>query len=218
MVAKLKAVESAPRERTPEREALAEAIQKRDKAQQRVDAINTALEQIESDVRVSQNAVEDSMAAIATAKSAHAKYLTERALGRATTRPRTVAEHRADHEAAKIALADARDSEEELQADLNAAQNVLELAKSTVMNALVAVVSSSPEVLALVNRYQNAAREAKRAAAALDRLKAGGPRFLPKAVSRWREEIEEQYFEDLAEEWRTAVNALHTNADAALPD
>ena len=206
---------SSTRPRSPEREALASAIVKRNAAAARVQAIKAAQETADRNVLGARRAVEVAEQNIQSAKAAAARHLTDVAMGRDAAAPMSIRQ-------ARSALQDANDELEAAEAaraalgketvEVRAAHASLDALNVHVQDVARAVVAADPLPRTMADRREKLWREVAELSAALDIL---GASVLGRPVSNCP-----PAFHDLKspDQWRGAMKALETNPDAPLPD
>jgi hypothetical protein len=209
----LKAVATPPPAppRTPERDALARAIERHATAQRARDAIGTAEHAAFRMVGDAGRAVEAATAAVEVAKRNAAEYATT-ALLEQSPAPAVTQTTRA----ARVALAEAEDglaaalaAQAALPAKREAASTELFSARRALDACLRDVVRSSPAVARVIAEYNAARASFVASAAALDFLDSLD--VLPPGWS-----VDAPPPDDAP--WRLALAALESDADAPLPE
>jgi chromosome segregation ATPase len=196
-------------ERSPERNALADAIRRRDAATARITRITEASEKVS--VWEATEEVEQAEAALKAARKREPMSLVARVLGDSIPSG-------PDIEAAELALADAKTSldiaqrtRDALDGQMRAAEEELGWARSAVRDAIARVVHSENAANPVLAEYAEARREVARLREILGLLSNRG--CLP---TYWDTVT---FFPPSGAEapWRDALAALESDADAALP-
>jgi hypothetical protein len=145
---------------SPERQALAAAIQERDEAQRALDAVESAAGSWESPaqqaVRRAREALDVAPEAIEKAKEDAATFLVDQASGGTMPAPITIAAAHAAAQLARDELAAAESAFETLQARIRPAQLVLDGKELKVQAAAAAVLRASPEVTVVLDEVERA--------------------------------------------------------------
>lgn len=197
--------------RSPERTALAAAIERHSTAEQRFAAVNQALEGSASAISVANRGVRDAEAAIEQAKADAADHLAATMMGTAGAAPVSVKQARAN-------LLDAEDKRDAAQAargaleqEHKAAKQSLTIARMNLTDAVHAVVHADSATQALINAFNAAQRRYVDLRRAMESLDGHGLPF--------RFFGTEESWPDLpgGTPWKQALIALETNADAPLP-
>ena len=209
MAARLKL---AAQSRSPQRQALAEALARRNSLDAQLTALLKAKEQAWRNVLAAERAIAAAEANIETAKIAAAKHITDAALGRAGPAPISMRDARAavqdakDEHEARVAACDG------LKAQIEKVEQSRSLLNLAVDDALRAVIANDPVVHGLLQRWAALQRESADVRAALHSLSG----LLPKEASGW-DAIRNYPDLHLEAQWAAALNALRADPDAPLP-
>jgi hypothetical protein len=203
-------------ERSPEREALAVAIDRHRDLSQQLTATKKALDDGWQFRSAARSRIEQAEAAIEEAKTNTAKFLTDTALGVPGDAPMTV-------RAARDALEDAKNELEALltvEAALKKQQAELtgQLAWVHVDEAYRQVVCSHPGVLAVFARYKSLQRELAGHRLLVEALSRAGA--VPDEHKNWHYIHDPNDAEDvsaLIAVWQASLTSLRTDPDAELP-
>jgi hypothetical protein len=200
--------------RSPERDALAAGVARHQAAQADVERIKAARERFYRDVLgPADRAVEDASTALAEVvrTATDARQLAAVFLGE-TEAATSMAELKKGAADAKAALATAESTNAGLLERLVDADQELEWAESQRDTALAAAIAHSPEMAALIARFEAARYEAARLIPVFEVI---GVRNVPKGFL-WSLQRSCPAPPE-ATVWRDAIEALKADADAALP-
>jgi hypothetical protein len=229
---------TAPAELTPERAALAAAIETWKARSAEIAAAQAAVTAADAVWRASRQTRVDAAAAIEPAKAATAEHAIAAAMGIAGEAPITI-------KAARAALTEAEDNEESAKAALDALTSRLaeitrySFAEGNVKAAAAAVIAAAPETAALVAKVERLQRELVAAGDALLWLSGAGAlntarievtpyrtELPPAAIVATRLQSPPASWTDPLKEippgagrgpWLAAMAALQTDAAAGLP-
>jgi DNA repair ATPase RecN len=211
---------AAPPPRTPEREALGAAIERRNNAVRSRDATAKALSDMQTRRVDAQATVDKAKAAVETAKTDAAAHLTATALGQAVDAPMMI-------KAARAALLEAEDAFETIQstiatleANIKAWNEDLHWAKEKLARALKDVVKSEPEIRRLVEKFKALKREIEQRRLDLAWLWRQGviPDDLRNydAIRSVTMPLDDELSDGTAP-WKAALDELAVNSGAPLP-
>jgi hypothetical protein len=201
--------------RSAEREALAEAIERRQLAAEHLAAMQKALREIADRIYGElKRGVDNATAAVEGAKSAATQYQVDVAMGIACEAPLSVTDARAAQQAAQDALDIARDTEKELQqrareqrALLAEAEVKFDVAWRTVAKAATAGLFKHFEAeMRVMARHRRLLDHFAKLQIVPDEVKIYGG--FPKDITDDDARISE---------WTAALTALQLDADARLP-
>ena len=197
--------------RTPEREALALAIQRYAEANKMVCACAAAKQKALEQRIAASNVVDNAAAALREAKGTDARRLVAEMLGETSDAALTESEAAAALQEAEQHLELLRAMSEELETEATAAVNRAGLLNMMVNDNARAVLQAEVEPAIVVTKFHNLRRATMEAEQVLDFLQARG------AVSTgWRKDMPSAVSPALSE-WREAFAALQTDPDAPLP-
>ncbi len=200
--------------RSPERAALAAAIDRHNAATRYLAANETAQQRTFQTIRDARRAVEAATAAIDEAKANAARHLTDTAMGTAGNAPLTVKDARAKVQDAEDALEAAICAQSALVEQQKAAESDLQYARMALDYRVRDVVKAEANAGALVSDYVALHRDLVNRRRVLEFLNLRDT--IPKGLS-WQGEGN---WPDLpgAAPWRNAVTALESDPDAPLPN
>jgi hypothetical protein len=197
--------------RTPERQALAIAIDRHAQAQHRLEALRTARERI-SLTELERNR-DEAAGAVTAARAAAPRQLADRLLGKATAGTLTPIEEAVRHHAmAEAALVEAQGARDLLKDEEGEARTQFERASENRAKAIAEVLRRAPETLAVWHAYVAAHKAIEEIAWVLQVI---GPLRLPESV-RW-DGIHWPPARASGLPWTAAIGALADDPDAALP-
>lgn len=199
--------------RTPEREALAAAIERRDAAANRLAAIKTAQERAMNSVFDLKDAVDKAIAALDEAKADESRQLVEAFIGGDTAVVSPVKSAAAAVEEANARLATARQMRAALEQEEKTAENDLMWAKNKLDGAVGDAVRADPALRQLVADFEAANKTCIELRQALSTLQR---EWLPSEAVRW-DSIHPWSEMPAAVAWKAALAALREDADAPLP-
>lgn len=213
----LKAVDnvSTQPQRSPEREALHRALAARDDAQRRVTAIRQAQEQALSQARTARDTLERAEAGVQVAKTQAARHLVDSALGKAGPTPVTLREARQAVQDARDDVEAAEAAQADLEQQLKAAESKFNLARVVFDRAYREALSADPAVNSLLDEKEALTAKLLDIDAALCILAGAGG--VPHAGVVTLEVQNHVKVCELAQQWRTAIDALEQDADAVMP-
>lgn len=203
--------EESPR-RTPEREALAEAVERHAEIVRRLAAIEAAQQTARSEHYAASAAADAAPAAIERAKGDVARHLTDVAMGTAGPAPKSVQHFRAKAQEAQDARDAAQSARDALAEQHRAEADSLVVARLNLDSRIKAVIAAEAPVEKLVANYRAAHREFATRQRVLEWLEGRGA--IPRDVF-WRRDRGDLL--DGAAPWEAAVTALATDPDAPLP-
>ena len=143
----------APPSRSPEREALAAAIERQGNAVRNADATRRALSETRSRLSTAADAVTTAKAAIEIAKANTVADLTAMALGEAGKAPVTIKAARAELQAAEDDLEAQRAVQATLETRVAGCENELERSARQLTERIRDVVRSEPEIRNLMTKF-----------------------------------------------------------------
>ena len=199
--------------RTPEREALAEAIARRDTATKQLVRIAAAHEHASETVYDLKDSVDKAIATLDEAKAGEGSYLAAVALGDADAALSPVKAAAAAVEEANDQLGTARRTRDALEAEMKAVESELMWAKSKLDEAVGDAVKADPATARLVAVFNEAERRFMSLRQAMGVV---GTSRLPKGSEFWDCQHNWPALTD-APVWQAAVTALASDADAPLP-
>jgi hypothetical protein len=208
----------APAQRSPERAALAECVEKVAAARERVAAVAKAQGIAEDAWRAARQASELADTALEGAKAAITEHVIATAMGNAGEPPLSVRDARTAAQNAKDDLEIAAAASEELGRQRFAAEQSLGWAKHILSDRIADVVKADGGVEKLADEFKTLQVELANRRAALDWL--SGKQMIPDSHRLWRSEPEHDVRIDTsgALPWQAASAALETDPDAPLPD
>jgi chromosome segregation ATPase len=208
----MRLVDASPR--TPEREALAAAIERRDTAAIRLATIKIAQERAMNSVFDLKDAVDKAIAALEQAKADEPHQLVEAFIGGATVEVASpVKSAAAAVEQANGRLAAARQMRAALEQEEKTAENDLMWAKNKLDGAVGDAVKADPATAQLVADFEAANKTCIELRQALSTLQR---EWLPAEAVRW-DSIHPWSEMPAAVVWKVALAALREDADAPLP-
>jgi len=206
---------SVPAERTPERIKLAAEIERHTTAAERLQRTRDACEAIFAKCLAATAARDRAEAALAEARDAAPAELIAHLVGDAAT-PRAVEDAEAALAAAIADDVQVHRNQAALQDELRRAETAAQMAKSFRDEALNAVVAASPAVTALLAEHAATRDRLDELTLILDDVI--GPVRLPNLwAARVIPDRTATSLAVSAAPWRTAIAALATDPDAALP-
>jgi predicted RNase H-like nuclease (RuvC/YqgF family) len=229
------AVSRNPTSPSPERAALAAAIETWRTARDDVTTIERAIYAAIDTCTVAANARDTAAAAVTAARADAVVHLTQTALGTASTPPTTLKATRAALAEADDALEDAQAALDGLKARLNPAKDTLAFAAQTRDEAVLRVLRGSSEITALIADVQRLQREladrgtaltflARHRAIDLSRVVDGYRNEQPPAeIAIYRLNAPVHTWNDLLANvpgptpWQVAIEGLKVDATTPLP-
>jgi hypothetical protein len=200
--------------RSPEREQLAEAIARHDAARERLAAIKTAQERAFDNVLNLKDAAAEATTALEQAKADEPRQLVESFIGGTTAEVASpVRAAAAAVEEANARLAAARQMREALSGEEKAAERELQWAEIKLGDAVREAVKADPATARLVAAFNEAERNYKELQQSLGII---GTDRLPEAAKFWNCVHRSEELPN-AKQWRAALEALRTDANAPLP-
>ena len=198
--------------RSPEREALAEAIARHNELTRRLTAIDAASTTAWTAHKAATAAVAAATAGVEKAKSDAGRHLTAVALGEAGEAPVTVKAARLAVQDAQDALDAAQSAREALAGQRKEIENLLVVSRLRLDTSVAAVIAADPATHALIGRFKEQLRDLTDMRRALEFIEAK----LPPDLRSWRSA---EPWPELAGDapWREALAALLQDADAPLP-
>src|ERR1035437_5838966 len=154
----MRLVDATSPPRTPEREALAEAIARRDTATKQLARIQTAHEHASETVYDLKDSVDKAIATLDEAKAGEGSYLAAVALGDADAALSPVKAAAAAVEEANDQLGTARRTRDALEAEMKAVESELMWAKNKLDDAVRDVVRADPAIRKLAGDFSSANR------------------------------------------------------------
>jgi chromosome segregation ATPase len=202
-----------PPPRTPEREALAEAIARRDAATKQLARVQAALDRASDAVYDSKDGVDKAIAALDEAKADEGRHLTAVALGEADAALSPVKTAAAVVEQANEQLATARAMRTALEAEIKTAENDLMWTKNKIDDAVSAAVKTDPAVRQLVADFEAASKTYAELRQAMNVVRR---ERMPDTPGSW-DSVRNWSELPAATAWKVAIDALASDADALLP-
>jgi chromosome segregation ATPase len=198
--------------RTPEREALAEAIARRDTATKQLARIQAAHERASNTIYDLKDSVDKAIATLDEAKAGEGSYLAAVALGDADAALSPVKAAAAAVEEANDQLGTARRTRDALEAEMKAVESELMWTKSKLDDAVRDVVRADPAIRKLAGDHAAADRHYNDLHRAMETMQ----RYLPDDLKFWHGTGR---WPDLtgAATWSAAITALASDAGAPLP-
>jgi DNA repair exonuclease SbcCD ATPase subunit len=202
-----------PKQRSPERDALAAAIERHSAAARLISAIEAAQPAAKEAVYAAQDAAEAASATIAEAQANAALHLASVALGTAGAAPLSVKDARAAAQDAQDAYDAARAARAALEEQHRAATGELQTARYQIESRIRDVIKSEANIEKLLADFVATHRELVSRRRALEWLDFRNA--VPKGIA-WRSEGS---WPDLpgATTWKSAATALEADPDAPLP-
>lgn len=212
-------VASSAGSRSPERQALAAAIERHNAAKQRLEAIERARREITQKIVEARRVLDQATSAIETAQSNCAQHLTNAALGYVEPAPQSMKQARAALQDAQDELDALHAARSKLESDIPAAQTAKWTSELGLETRIRDVVKSDPAIESFVERY----REERRIHGRMPQ----GPkhelleffdrkRMLPHRFSL--QKIDAEACDNEMQVWQDAIKALEEDPDAPLPD
>jgi hypothetical protein len=222
----------------PERQYLADAIEARNAAKAKYDALQNAVGDWHSParaaVRAAENKIEEATAAVAKATEDAAANLVAGHVGEAVTPVKTIAQARLEEQTARDELEAAQSAVFILKGQLGVAQSEYEFKEQRLKEAVSVTLQAAPEVDALVKNVERLQAELYAAGAVLLALSShnGLDERSARSENDWqhprhariknRLQQPPHIWQDLLaspkrQEWEAAIKALSTDASAALP-
>jgi chromosome segregation ATPase len=201
-----------------ERAQLAEAIERFDRAVAHLDRARQAKERVEAEWHAASRAVSAATRSLSEAEATAPSRRLSELLGDAPADGAVTIERLRQNIADAQAGVDAATADDRLIAsEISRAEADLDLARRARSAAAGAVLKASPGVAALLDQLHAARRHVATVSAVLVAIGALVPEGTP---SHWSARRPDDDLPDLApqHEWRTAIQALLFDADAALPD
>jgi predicted nucleic acid-binding Zn-ribbon protein len=199
--------------RSPEREALAAAIERRDAAANRLAAIKTAQERAMNSVFDLKDAVDKAIAALDEAKADESRQLVEAFIGGDTAVVSPVKSAAAAVEEANARLATARQMRAALEQEEKTAENDLMWAKNKIDDTVSAAVKTDPAVRQLVADFEAASKTYAELRQAMNVVRR---ERMPDTPGSW-DSVRNWSELPAATAWKAAIEALRADADAELP-
>jgi chromosome segregation ATPase len=211
----MRLVDATSPPRTPEREALAEAIERHSAARERLAAIKTAQERAFDSVINLKDAVDKAIAALDEAKADESRQLVEAFIGGETAVVASpVKAAVANVEQANDLLDTARRTRAALEAEIKAVESELMFADMALDKCVGDVVRAEPAVRKLAAEYAAAQRRAVDLQRAMEAIQS----YLPDDIRYWHGSGSFPDAELVAvAAWRAVLKELRTDADAELP-
>lgn len=153
------ALELAEEERSPEREALAEAIESYNVDKAAIAAVESAIDFAKGEIRSARAAVEEAEAALEACKSERAQNLVSRAKGESRTVAKTSREARAELQVAQDELEAAIEAEAALHVQLKQARRNLSFSEPGLRNRVHEVIKTDPATHAYLKLFAQVERE-----------------------------------------------------------
>ena len=202
--------------RSPERQALAAAIEASAQLSVEIEAIEGAHEGATQSVYAARHAVEDAEKAIEDAKTNAADFLTKKLLGTAGAAPLTIKQARAALQDAEDELVAAQAAREALRQKLSAMEKRPSFAESKIKECALAVIAAEAPIADFVARYERANCEFTDAARILQWFEV---KNLAERKPEYRPGDPEPKQLDVpgASPWQTAFEALQLDPDVRLP-
>ena len=222
---------SEPPTRSPERVALAAAIEKRGAAVRECEALQQALRETNARIRDDDDgataAIEKAKEAVESAKSNVVSYLIEGALGKTGNEPISIRQACISLQTAEDHLKALEEVRTALTACAEAAERERARAQKQVERAIFEIVRSDPGVLKLVTDFEVHRRQLVERQRVLSWIiswlhtKMITPKELPEEFERTqyvRTDNDIPNRDILAEDWKDALDRLAIDADAPLPE
>jgi hypothetical protein len=213
---KLQLIRDKETPRTPERVAVAAAIDRHNKAVREVEAANSAFEAVRWGRVNGEEAVERAAAAVEEAKANAAQYLTDIALGTAGTAPLSIKDARAAHQAAIDDYEAAVAARIAVEKHRQGAALTLSLARLHLDECIRAVVKAEPAVrdaIAVYIRIKSDLANRWRTIAWLEKNM-----MVPPDLKNRGANINLVPSDQNGAEWEGFVKALETDPDAVLTE
>ncbi|SHM07024.1 hypothetical protein SAMN05444159_7591 [Bradyrhizobium lablabi] len=212
-----------PPPRSPERVALAAAIERHTAAVREHDATTRALDEAKARIYHDGNqaeAVEKAKAAVENAKANAAKHMTESLLGKAGEAPVSIQEARRALQDAEDELEALKAVEATLQTRLTACTSELDWAKRHLRDRVRDVVSSEPGIRNLLTKFEAAKKDLEQRH--LDLRWFSRQFMIPDEFKNWdlegiRHEPQPNALSELTAPWAAALEQLAVDADTPLP-
>ena len=208
----MRLVDATSPPRTPEREALAEAIARRDTATKQLARIQTAHERASNTIYDLKDSVDKAIATLDEAKAGEGSYLAAVALGDADAALSPVKAAAAAVEEANDQLGRCRATRDALEAEVKSAERELMWADMALDKCVGDVVRADPAIRKLATEYAAAQRRAVDLQRAMEAVQS----YLPDDLQFWHGSIPVAELVAVAA-WRAVLKELRTDADAPLP-
>jgi chromosome segregation ATPase len=211
---------AAPPPRSPEREALAAAIERRNNAVRGLDATQKALSDMQTRRTDARAAVDKAKADVETAKTETAAHLTATALGQVVDAPLTIKEARGGLQEAEDAFETVQSTIATLETNIKAWNEDLYWAKDKLEKAPKAVVHSEPAIRSLVAKFEAVKSELERRR--FDLLWLSRKDLIPADLVNWGlDRLQHIPLADALPDgtapWKAALDELAVNSGAPLP-